>query len=678
MFWALRSLADALRTLCGEVTGRYPSGMTHQPIAKGYAEGGKSPKNAAVSRKRLLILTGDLLIVLAAFVTAFLFRFDGELNSSYAIAMLKTAPAVMIAYLCTSFYFGVNRGLRHYASFGDIVNIAKAVGMSAFFSASMVLFYTQGAFPRSVLLMTPILSLFGICALHASVRYSKDYWQQLSPAEGGAATRVAVIIGAGDLGELVYRQMRTEDEINYRIVAFFDNDPEKWGMRMHGVPVVGGVSKLADYLGRRPVDEVVVAVSTARGQAVSSVAEAMRELEKRPVIKFAPSLDEMLRSPAAGANPRKVQPADLLNRKEVRLDSARIARSIEGKVVLVTGAGGTIGGELCRQAVAYRPKTIILIENHATALFYRENEVKEKMPGIEVVGVLGDVRDQTLLDRVFKTYKPQVVFHAAAHKHVFQLESNIQEGVNNNVIGTHRLCAAADKHGTEVFLLISTDKAVRPSCVMGATKRAAEMVVCDFARRSKTKFMAVRFGNVLGSSGSVLKIFQEQIELGRPITLTHPDATRYFMTVEEAVGLVLQAGAMAKGGEVFVLNMGEPVRIMDMARNLILLSGLEPGRDVEIRVTGLKTGEKLAEELVEDPAGQEKSEHPDIMELRRENARIEDLAQRVLELELASRGTDKALVLRKLVDFVPTCTLDPIHGEHAARLTSADEEQDAV
>jgi FlaA1/EpsC-like NDP-sugar epimerase len=284
------------------------------------------------------------------------------------------------------------------------------------------------------------------------------------------------------------------------------------------------------------------------------------------------------------------------------------------------------------------------------------------MPGVQVVGVLGDVRDQALLERVFRDYKPQVVFHAAAHKHVHQLEFNVQEGVSNNVIGTYRLADAADRHGAEVFLLISTDKAVRPSCVMGATKRAAEMVVTDFASRSKTRFLAVRFGNVLGSSGSVLRIFQEQIELGRPITITHPDVTRYFMTVEEAVGLVLQAGAMAKGGEIFVLNMGEPVRIIDMARNLVLLSGLEPGRDVEIRITGLKTGEKLAEELIEDPAGEERSEHPEIMLLRGENAALEGFDTRILELELASRGADTVAVLRKLQEFVPTCALDPMHG----------------
>jgi len=638
----------------------YSMGMTHQSLLKGYNAAEMADKSH-VSWRRVAVLIGDLLVVLATYTLAFLLRLDFNWGSYYSTVFLHTAPVVLVCHLAASYYFGLNRGLRHYASFGDIVNVAKAAGAAALLQSAFILFYTQGRFPRSILLMMPMLTLGGVATVHALVRYAKSFLQERE--NSALPVRTAVIVGAGNLGELVYRQMRTDDETNYHIVAFFDEDEEKWGMRLHGVAVVGGVSRLADYLARRPVDEVVVAVSSARGQSVSKVAEAMRVLARRPVIKFAPSLDEMLRSPAEGANPRKVQPADLLNRKEVRLDLARISRSIQGKVVLVTGAGGTIGGELCRQAVSYRPSKIVLVENHATALFYRENEVREKMPGVEVVGVLGNIRDQTLLDRVFGQHKPQVVFHAAAHKHVLQLESNVQEGVSNNIIGTHRVAAAADKHGAEVFLLISTDKAVRPSCVMGATKRAAEMLVTDLARRSKTRFVAVRFGNVLGSSGSVLKIFQEQIELGRPVTITHPDVTRFFMTVEEAVGLVLQTGAMAKGGEVFVLKMGEPVRIMDMARNLILLSGLEPGRDVEIRITGLKTGEKLAEELVEDPAGQEDSEHPDIMVLRSENRPIDDLSQRVLELELASRGSDKAGLLRKLVDFVPTFTLDPVHGE---------------
>jgi FlaA1/EpsC-like NDP-sugar epimerase len=634
--------------------------MTHQPFLKGYDVPLMSA-SSSTSQRRLLVMALDLAGVMASYAVAFLLRFDFALDAYHSHILLTTSPYIVLSYALTAYYFGVHRGLRHFASFGDIVNIAKAVGLTSLIHGTLVLFVTQGNFPRSVLLLTPMLCLLTVCATHALVRYLKSYWRYRSVDK--SQIRTAVIIGAGDVGELIYRQMRTDDHVNYRIVAFFDEDSDKWGMRLHGVPVTGPLANLAEFLRHRPVDEIVVAVSSARGQAVAAVAEALRHLEKRPLIKVAPGLEEMLRSPAAGANPRKVQPADLLNRKVVRLDAARITGSIAGKTVLVTGAGGTIGGELSRQIVAYRPKTILLLEQHATALFYREAELREKMPGVNVVGVLGDIRDQALLDRIFREHKPQLVFHAAAHKHVAQLETNVQEGVNNNVLGTYHLAAQADKHGVEAFLFVSTDKAVRPSCVMGATKRAAEMVISDFARRSKTRFMSVRFGNVLGSSGSVLKIFQEQIEKGRPVTITHPDATRFFMTVEEAVGLMLQTSVLAKGGEVFVLKMGEPVRIMDMAQNLILLSGLEPGRDIQINITGLKPGEKMSEELVEDPAGQEQSEHADIMVLRSENKQVENLPERIFGIEVMSRGSDKAAMVRALGQLVPTFTAHAMHDE---------------
>lgn len=361
-------------------------------------------------------------------------------------------------------------------------------------------------------------------------------------------------------------------------------------------------------------------------------------------------------------DPRKIRPADLLNRRVISLDNEGIRRSIEGKVLLVTGAGGTIGGELSRQIVLHKPKKIILLENHATALFYRQEELREMGGGVAVSGVLGDVRDKPLLERLFREECPQLVFHAAAHKHVNLLESNIREGVSNNLLGTYHLARAAERYGVESFLLISTDKAVRPRCVMGATKRAAEIVVSNFAQVSKTRFAAVRFGNVLGSSGSVLRIFQEQIEKGQPITLTHQDATRYFMTVEEAGGLVLQASLLAKGGEIFILKMGEPVRILDLARRLLRLSGRVPGRDVEIRITGLKPGEKITEELIEGASGAEQSEHPDILVLRSENGHVDALAETMLSLELLSHGSGDGDLMRVLTRLVPTYTADPVHA----------------
>lgn len=377
-------------------------------------------------------------------------------------------------------------------------------------------------------------------------------------------------------------------------------------------------------------------------------------------------------------DPRKIRPADLLNRRVKSLDNEGIGRLIEGKVILVTGAGGTIGGELSRQIVRHKPAKIILLENHATALFYREAEVGALADGVAVSAVLGDLRDKALLERIFREDHPRFVFHAAAHKHVHQLESNVHEGVSNNLLGTYHLARAAERHGVETFLLISTDKAVRPRCVMGATKRAAEIVLSNLSRESGTRFVAVRFGNVLGSSGSVMKIFQEQIENGRAITITHPDATRYFMTVEEAVGLVLQTAVLAKGGEIFMLKMGAPVRILDLALSLIRLSGLEPGRDVEIRFTGLKSGEKVSEELAEDAMGAEQSEHPDIMVLRSENGHVDALADTITSLERMIPASAKSELVQALARLVPTYTADPVHAGPPAVMSAPAESRGAL
>ena len=610
-------------------------------------------------------MTADLLAVLIAYALAFLLRFDFQLDWYYFNCLATTAPFAVLSYALTSYYFG---GLRYHASFAGAADVLKAATSASLILGLVFVAVMQAKFPRSVLLLWPILSLFGVAGLHAFVRGARRYWRVRSSGRG--QRRTAVIVGAGDLGERAYQGMRSDETIGYRIEAFFDDDPSKWGIRIHGVPVVGGVPSLAAFLRRTRVDEIIVAVGHRRGSVICAVADSLQGLERRPGVRIVPNLEELLNS-RKHADPRKVQPADLLNRRVVSLDVASISRSIEGKVVLVTGAGGTIGGELSRQVVRYKPSKVVLLENHATALFYREAELREQSSGVEVVAVLGDVREQSLLDRIFQEERPQIVFHAAAHKHVHQLEANIHEGVSNNLLGTYRLAHAADRHGVETFILISTDKAVRPSCVMGATKRAAEIVVSNFAHESRTRFAAVRFGNVLGSSGSVLKIFQEQIEKGQPITITHPDATRYFMTVEEAVGLVLQASALTKGGEVFVLKMGEQIRIMDIARNLILLSGLEPGRDIGIRIVGMKACEKMSEELVEDSAGHEQSEHPEIMVLRSENRQVDALASRIANLERMTLGAEKRDIIRALSQLVPTFTADPVHDASSAETAGA-------
>lgn len=611
-----------------------------------------------VRLRRPVVVLLDLLAVLAAFFLAFLLRFEFRLDAGNLALVVQALPYAAAAYLLASRFFGLYRGVFHYSSFSDLVNITKAVAAGGTLAAAMILFVRQGQFPRSVLILHPILTFLGICGVRSAIRQAKAYFKTRGFSTG--ESRSILLVGAGDMGEAILRQMIEAPGSRYRVVGFIDDDPAKWGLRIHGYAVLGSRASLASVLDKHPVDEIVIAIASKRGEIIRSVMELLQARERPPELKIAPSLDEMLKAPGEGLSIRSINPADLLNREVVRLDRARIARALADQCVLVTGAAGTIGSELCRQVLAYGPSKIILVENHATSLFYREAELKEKARGTEVLAVLGDVRDNGLIERVFREHRPRIVLHAAAHKHVHQLESNVHEGVSNNLLGTFTLASAADRFGAETFLLVSTDKAVRPASVMGATKRAAELIVKSFSRASRTRFIAVRFGNVLGSSGSVLRIFQEQIARGGPVTLTDPRATRYFMTVEEAVGLILQAVSIAKGGETFVLKMGTPVRILDMAKNLILLSGLVPGRDIEIKVTGLRRGEKLDEELVEDASHATGSEHPDIMVLRNENGVPEDLESRVLEMELLCRNADGPALLRKLRELVPTFITLPV------------------
>lgn len=593
----------------------------------------------------------DALAVGISYYLAFLVRFDFAVAPIHVDVFLSTLGFAYSAFFLAALTSGLYRRLHHISSLDEMGKMLQTTALTSAFQGAAVLVLAREDYPLSILLIHPFLLFFSMGAIRAAAFEGLAFYRRR--LRWGAPTRKAVLIGAGELGEIVLGSLLRERSPSYEVVGVIDDDPRKRGMRLCGVRITGGREALGALLRKRTVDEVIIAIAASRASLVRDVVEAVQATPKPPEIKIAPSLFELLRSPGERVSLRKVRPADLLNREVVRLDAGRIAGTLRGKIVLVSGAGGTIGAELCRQVLKYEPDRLLLLENHATSLFYLHKELLEANAGARVVPVLGDVRDNGTLERIFKNHRPQVVLHAAAHKHVFQLESNILEAVSNNTLGTYALAKAADRFGAEVFLLVSTDKAVRPSSVMGASKRAAEIVVRNMTKASRTRFAAVRFGNVLGSSGSVLKIFQEQLSKGEPISITDAEATRYFMTVEEAAGLILQASSMAAGGEIFVLKMGSPVRIMDMAKNLIALSGLQGG-DVEIRVTGLRQGEKAHEELVEDSAGVDISEHPEIMRLRSENGELEQLTERMLELELSCRAADDQSVLRQLRTLVPT------------------------
>jgi FlaA1/EpsC-like NDP-sugar epimerase len=600
--------------------------------------------------KRAGVVLADFGVLFGGYWLAFLLRFDFNISAGDLGILLHTTPYILAAYFPAFFYFSLYSGIYHFSSFSDLLNITKGVGIGALLSGAAILFVLQGQFPRSIFLLHPILTYLGVGAVRFGIRLAKDSlgWPHLSAAD----SRRTLLIGAGELGESLLRQMLKTPEPRYRVVGFLDDDPAKWGLRIHGYRVLGGCRDLPQILERQRVDEIVIAMGSRRGDVVRRVVEALRGRAAKPELKIASSLEEMLQAPGAVFALRRVNPVDLLNRGVARLDTEAIGRFLMGKVLLVSGAGGTIGSELCRQALHYGPRKIVLLENNATGLFYAEAKLKEQLGSIEIVPVLGSIRDGSLVSQIFGEHRPQIILHAAAHKHVSQLESNIREGIANNILGTYSLAQAACSNRAEAFVLVSTDKAARPRSVMGATKLAAEAVVQHFSLRVKSpRFLAVRFGNVLGSSGSVLRIFEDQIAAGGPVTVTHSQARRYFMTVEEAVRLIFEAAALARGGEIFALKMGTSVRILDMAKNLILLSGLEPDKDIEIRIVGLRPGEKIEEEPF-DPQGFVESGHPQILVLHAGRP-LEDLEQRIEELEGLIEKSSPEELLSKLEELAP-------------------------
>ncbi|MBI3300333.1 MAG: polysaccharide biosynthesis protein [Elusimicrobia bacterium] len=600
---------------------------------------------------RISLLVLDLAVIMVGFSLAFLLRFEFSVDPRSRELLWSSLPLAVAGYLVPFKYLRLYSGIWRYSSFTDLVRIIGASSVGLVVSSTLILFVHHGDYPRSVLLISHVFIFLGVCGTRFAFRFNRDYLQDPGDRR---PEHSALIVGAGDMGESILRQALQTQGSGHSIAGFVDDDPAKWSRRIHDVPIFGGVKMLPELVKRFAVDEVIIAINARKGDIVRAVADALIASGSRAELKIAPTLNELLRNPGEKIVLRKVRPADLLGREEVRLDEPKIARFISGKSVLVTGAGGTIGQELCLQVMRYGPAKVVLLDSHATSLFYSERTLKEKAGTVPVVPVLGSTQDRSLLDRVFVEHKPELVLHAAAHKHLPQLETNVHEAVMNNFLATYYAAEAAHRHQALCFLLISTDKAVRPSSVMGATKRAAEMAVQAFAQRSMTRFLAVRFGNVLGSSGSVLKLFQEQIEKGGPITLTHPDMKRYFMTVEEAVQLILQACTMSEGGEVFMLEMGESVRILDMAKNLILLSGLKPEVDIRIQYTGIRPGEKMEEDLSDSTDDSVESGHPQISILRSAGAAPEVLEAYAKELESLCQEGDERTLIARLRQMIPT------------------------
>ncbi len=610
-------------------------------------------------RNRYLLLA-DLVLIVTSVLASFALRLDlGPLFRAYMPhAWLMIGVALVVKPLVYRF-FGLYRRYWVYASTRELLLIvtatAAASGVVAVVIVAIVLAGWSG-FPRSVLAIDWLLSLFSVGGLRLAVRLLAESGQISQKADGLAGMRRVVVVGAGDAGVLVVREMQRNPQLHMRPVAFVDDDSEKKGKEIHGVRVAGGLRDLARVVRDYLADEVVIAIPTAPGPVVRQVTDICR-LSGIP-FRTMPGIYELIGGKVGVSRLRDVDITDLLRREPARIDDEGVGRVLTGRRVLVTGAGGSIGLELCRQIARWRPAHLVLLGHGENSIFEALLELREDHPEVPFLPVIADVRDVDRLRNIFEALRPEVVFHAAAHKHVPMMELNVEEAVTNNVLGTQSVVQAALAVGTERLVLISTDKAVQPLSVMGATKRLAEMVVRDAAARSGRAFVIVRFGNVLGSRGSIVPIFKRQIARGGPVTVTHPEMERYFMTVPEAVHLVLQAASMGHGGETFVLRMGEPVRILDLAEDLIRLSGLEPGRDIEIVFTGVRPGEKLSEALWEEGVDYEPTQHPDVLRVEDESSLYgPDLQATVDELVRLAREGDTEAIIGLLGERIPGCLI---------------------
>lgn len=538
-----------------------------------------------------------------------------------------------------------------YVSFAELFEVFKAVTLGSIALGTVFFLWASqtAILPRSVLILDYFITLFLIGGFRSAQRIYQG-WRGSFFREG----RRVLIVGAGNAGEQIVRAMLQEKRSHYFPVGFIDDDPAKQGMTIHGVRVLGRRQEIPQVVQQHAIEELLIAMPSVSSKVIRETVELGRQAGLKS-IKVLPGFHELVTGRVSLTDIREVQLEDLLGREPVRIDVCEIKAYLKDKVVLVTGAAGSIGSELCRQIAKFRPRLLIALDQDETGLFALDNALREKFSHLSLSSVIADIQDKAKIEQVFGRYHPQVVFHAAAYKHVPLMEAHPDEAVKNNIFGTITVAEAAQQHGCEKFVLISTDKAVNPSSVMGATKRVAEMVLQSMNSQSSTKFISVRFGNVLGSRGSVIPIFQEQIKRGGPVTVTHEEMRRYFMVTSEAVLLVLQAGALGQGGEVFVLDMGDPVRIVDLAREMIRLSGYEPDRDIPIVFVGPRPGEKLFEELLTAEEGTVATKYDKIFMARTSVSIDPQLLRKHLQhlKKLTEQGACDEII-RALQEIVPT------------------------
>ncbi len=546
----------------------------------------------------------DVCAVFAASMLALLARFDFDFEAiplDFLENAWKSLPASAVTTLLIFWIFRLYSSLWSYAGAVEMMYLVSACVVEAFLNMIMILLShpeTGYPVPRSFYAFFGMF-LFGLIFI---CRYSYRVFRALcNMVRDSKYTRNVLIIGAGDAGNALIKEIKNSSYLKKRVVGVIDDDRDKVGSYIHGVKIVGSRGDIMEQCRTRHVQEIIVAMPSASPQQMKQILDICKQTGCE--LKRLPGIYQLVNGDVSISSLKEVDVNDLLGREPVEVDLDSIMGYVSEKVVMVTGGGGSIGSELCRQIAEHGPKMLVIVDIYENSTYDIQNELKMKFPKLKLVVLIASVRNTNRMNHIFETYHPDIIYHAAAHKHVPLMEDSPNEAIKNNVLGTLKLVKAADFYQVRRFVMISTDKAVNPTNIMGASKRICEMIIQTYNKHSKTEYVAVRFGNVLGSNGSVIPLFKKQIERGGPVTVTHPDIIRYFMTIPEAVSLVLQAGAYAKGGEIFVLEMGEPVKIVDLARNLILLSGHKPGEDIQIEFTGLRPGEKLFEEMLMDEEG---------------------------------------------------------------------------